>query len=59
MLELKYLKRIENKEYERIKNIGHGTNKGEGEVKILYYIHIKINSNEKRNAMCKIYMCDG
>lgn len=48
MFELKYLKRIENKEYERIENIGHGTNKGEGKVKILYYIHIKINSNEKK-----------
>lgn len=53
MLELKYLKRIENKEYERIKNIGHGTNKGEGEVKILYYIHIKIYSNEKKMRCAK------
>lgn len=50
MLELKYLKRIENKEYERIENIGRGTNKGEGEVKILYYIHIKINGNEKKKC---------
>lgn len=56
MLELKYLKRIENKEYERIKNIGRGTNKGEGEVKILYYIHIKINSNEKK-MRCAKYIC--
>lgn len=31
-------------------------NKGEGKVKILYYIHIKINSNEKKVRRAK-YIC--